>query len=94
MGVIQCARIGPKHQAGSDSLLTLKSYFRLRKILGDQHFEERVNAIYGISAYEKPQVNYSHAPYSQQYSPFNLYGYLNYNSTYQMPYYPYSRSGF
>lgn len=51
MGVIQCARIGPKHQAGSDSLLTLKSYFRLRKILGDQHFEERVNAIYGISAY-------------------------------------------
>lgn len=31
---IGCARIGPQHQAGSDSLLTLRSFFQLRKIMG------------------------------------------------------------
>lgn len=61
-------------------------------ILGDIHFEERANFIFGINGYVEKSINYM--PYIQQYSQGNIYEYSNYNSTYQLNYYPFSRSGF
>lgn len=43
-------RIGPKHQAGSDSLLTLAIFFKLSAILPVTLFEESKNIVYGIGA--------------------------------------------
>lgn len=83
--------MGPQHQAGSDSLLTLNCYFRLRKILGDLHFEERANCIFGIAA-EQPKPPAYHLSFQQSYQ-MGLYGYLGFSSTYQSPY-PHSHSGF
>jgi hypothetical protein len=40
--------VGPNHQAGSDSLLTLHAYLALRHILGHPLFEQHLNLIYGI----------------------------------------------
>ena len=56
---VGCERIGPKHQAGSDSLLTLNTYYQLRKILGSGPFEQHANIIYGI---KKPQQKVTSNP--------------------------------
>lgn len=81
--------MGPQHQAGSDSLLTLNCYFRLRKILGDPHFEEKANCIFGITCEQKKVPSYLDYPQYQQ--QMGLYGYLGYSNSYQMSY---QQSGF
>ena len=51
----QCNRVGPKHQAGSDSLLTVKTYLQLKRHLGSNAFEKHVNCIFGIPKPETPK---------------------------------------
>lgn len=48
---IGCSRIGPQHQAGSDSLLTLCCYFQMREkedIFSPIQFSNSLNVIFGI----------------------------------------------
>lgn len=93
----KCSYEGPIHQAGSDSLLTLKCYFQLRKILGDRQFEEKINYVCGIKSpsiknSKQAVENYiapsNYAPYyypsPQNYYPSGpLYQYLH--SNYSQP---------
>ena len=94
---IGVARVGRKHQAGSDSLLTVRTYFKLRSLLGERHFEERANLIFGIRS---PERHHPHHQYQQQYSygpPQHfgeryqhmgpLYSYLQYSGSYPSQYY-------
>ncbi|TPX74341.1 hypothetical protein CcCBS67573_g04389 [Chytriomyces confervae] len=37
---LQIARIGPQHQAGSDSLLTSKTFFKMRETFFDDHIDD------------------------------------------------------
>jgi CCR4-NOT transcription complex subunit 7/8 len=55
-------RIGPQHQAGSDSLLTMSTFFQLRKIFFDDKIEDEKFAgqLYGLTSY-------SYASYQQHY---------------------------
>ncbi len=49
--VIQCSRIGPQHQAGSDSLLTLCCYYKMLEqidLFGQRQFSACLNVIFGI----------------------------------------------
>ena len=48
---IGCSRIGPQHQAGSDSLLTLACYFKMLEktdLFGSVQFSSCLNVIFGI----------------------------------------------
>jgi len=48
---IGCSRIGPQHQAGSDSLLTLCCYYKMLEqpdLFGHRQFQNCVNVIFGI----------------------------------------------
>ena len=48
---MQCSRIGPQHQAGSDSLLTLACYFKMLEktdLFGQVQFSSCLNVIFGI----------------------------------------------
>jgi CCR4-NOT transcription complex subunit 7/8 len=33
-------RIGPQHQAGSDSLLTLNTYFKMKQLFFEDHIDD------------------------------------------------------
>lgn len=37
---LQIARVGPQHQAGSDALLTCKTYFKMRKVFFEDDLED------------------------------------------------------
>ena len=37
---LQVARIGPQHQAGSDSLLTAATFFKMRKVFFEDKIED------------------------------------------------------
>lgn len=58
---IGCNRIGPQHQAGSDSLLTLCCYFKMRErneLFTNNHFDSSLNIIFGIGiGYLKNSLN-------------------------------------
>ena len=58
---IGCNRIGPQHQAGSDSLLTLCCYFKMldqTEIFNSHHFSSSLNVIFGIGqGYLKNNLN-------------------------------------
>lgn len=58
---IGCNRIGPQHQAGSDSLLTLCCYFKMREqneLFTSAHFDNSLNIIFGIGlGYLKNSLN-------------------------------------
>lgn len=48
---MQCNRIGPQHQAGSDSLLTLACYFKMlekQELFNQVQFSSCLNIIFGI----------------------------------------------
>lgn len=93
-GLTKLSYEGPIHQAGSDSLLTLKCYFQLRKILGDRQFEDKANLVCGIQGTpDKISRNNNHIysishQYAPQYYPHPqshypsgpLYQYLQFNS--------------
>ena len=80
-------RFGVQHQAGSDALVTLESYFKLRnQFLNSDYMHRQVNKIYGISVdivqntFSNQQMetmlpNFYH--YQQFYHGQNYYGDLN-----------------
>eukprot|EP01127_Copromyxa_protea_P019894 TRINITY_DN6549_c0_g1_i1.p1 TRINITY_DN6549_c0_g1~~TRINITY_DN6549_c0_g1_i1.p1 ORF type:complete len:275 (-),score=60.08 TRINITY_DN6549_c0_g1_i1:149-892(-) len=47
---LEVARIGPQHQAGSDSLLTLHTFFRLKKLFFEDHIDDDkyCGVLYGL----------------------------------------------
>ncbi len=77
---IGCSRIGPQHQAGSDSLLTLCCYFKMldqNEIFGQRQFQNCVNVIFGIGiGYMKNMIgNYQQREYmDNSYVERNDYG--------------------
>lgn len=77
-----CLRIGPKHQAGSDSLLTINTYFQLRNVLGIHPFDQNINLIYGISRpAPKIATSIQYPSYNNQSNERGpLYQYLQHNS--------------
>ena len=56
MQVLEVERIGPQHQAGSDALLTSRTFFRLREVYFappagkdlNASLERYVNVLYGL----------------------------------------------
>ncbi|KAL4442279.1 hypothetical protein ABPG74_005620 [Tetrahymena malaccensis] len=59
-------RIGPQHQAGSDSLMTMKVYFKLKE-REKINFESIKNQIFGLSEYEdERQLNSQSQNYYEQ----------------------------
>lgn len=87
---IGCSRIGPQHQAGSDSLLTLCCYFKMldqNEIFGQRQFQNCVNVIFGIGiGYMKNMIgNYQQREYLENSYDRNDYGYYdNRNPMYHM----------
>ncbi|KAJ3188223.1 CCR4-NOT transcription complex subunit 7 [Gaertneriomyces sp. JEL0708] len=49
---LQIARIGPQHQAGSDSLLTMKTFFKMRSTFFDDRIDDAkfLGCLYGLSS--------------------------------------------
>ena len=80
---IGCNRIGPQHQAGSDSLLTLCCYFKMRRlnsIFPSTLFENSLDIIFGIGrGYAKNRFNKDHQVNNNHYIPYDYY-------LYQCPY--------
>lgn len=79
---IGCSRIGPQHQAGSDSLLTLCCYFKMldqNEIFGQRQFQNCVNVIFGIGiGYMKNMIgNYQQREYMENYVDRTEYGYYD-----------------
>jgi CCR4-NOT transcription complex subunit 7/8 len=53
---LQVPRIGPQHQAGSDSLLTLQSFFRMKSSFFDEHIDDDkyLGILYGLGPNYNP----------------------------------------
>jgi len=85
-------RIGPQHQAGSDSLLTLSTYFKLRDTyLKSMPEQKYANVLFGIGGdYDEPSdyvfQNYLAPDY--YYVMYNGYGMNNMNPMMNNNYYP------
>jgi len=48
---LDISRIGPQHQAGSDSLLTACTFFRMRDVhFVEKNIEKYVGTLYGLGA--------------------------------------------
>ena len=47
---LQIERIGPQHQAGSDSLLTGAAFFKMRELYFDDHLDDQkyLDVLYGL----------------------------------------------
>lgn len=58
---LQVPRIGPQHQAGSDSLLTLQTFFKLRTIFFDDEMEigKYEGKLYGLGPNSNPTFSYN-----------------------------------
>lgn len=49
---LQVARIGPQHQAGSDSLLTASTFFKMRsKYFDDEIDDKYLGVLYGLGSF-------------------------------------------
>ena len=53
---LQVPRIGPQHQAGSDSLLTLQSFFKMKSSFFDDHIDDDkyLGILYGLGPNYNP----------------------------------------
>ncbi|EAS03653.2 CAF1 family ribonuclease (macronuclear) [Tetrahymena thermophila SB210] len=81
-------RIGPQHQAGSDSLLTLGVFFKLRDDVLQQKMKKSINVIYGIGegfivSKTKDYLQHYKLKYHQQYQDMD-YTHQNFMNQ-QMP---------
>jgi len=64
-------RIGPKHQAGSDSLLTASTFFKMRQMFFDNKIDSKFSgALYGLSEQSSSSVT---TTTSTPYTPSNAY---------------------
>jgi len=91
-GDLRVRRIGPQHQAGSDALLTLSTYFKLRTtFLKGVPEQKHANVLYGIGPHGTEGLNdyvwqnfiVSEYPYMM----FNSYGMNNINPMMNSNYY-------
>ncbi|KAM0788043.1 CCR4-NOT transcription complex subunit 7 [Microbotryomycetes sp. NB124-2] len=58
---LQVARIGPQHQAGSDSLLTSSTFFKMRaKFFENQIDPKYMNVLYGLNSGSSTSNSFSH----------------------------------
>jgi len=57
----QVKRIGPAHQAGSDSLITLMSFYKLLQsyIRNSKKLENGLNVLYGIGSGQEQKVQWN-----------------------------------
>lgn len=92
-GDLRVRRIGPQHQAGSDALLTLSTYFKLRSTYFKGVPEQKhSNVLYGIGPHGTEGLNdyvwqnfiVSEYPYMM----YNSYGMTNMNPMMSNSYYP------
>jgi hypothetical protein len=90
--LLKVKRIGPQHQAGSDALLTLSTYFKLRTTyLKGVPEQKHSNVLYGIGPYGSEGLNdyvwqnfiVSEYPYMMM----NSYGMTNMNPMMSSNYY-------
>jgi CCR4-NOT transcription complex subunit 7/8 len=51
VNLIKVERIGPQHQAGSDSLLTLRTFFKMRSMFFENSIDDskHMGVLYGLS---------------------------------------------
>ncbi|KAK9763306.1 CCR4-NOT core DEDD RNase subunit [Basidiobolus ranarum] len=56
---LQVPRIGPQHQAGSDSLLTCSTFFKMRQIFFDDHIDDEkfLGHLYGLGSGNNSSAN-------------------------------------
>lgn len=55
-------RIGPQHQAGSDSLLTARTFFKLKqKHFAESDLEKYVGILYGLGSDAEDDAHRNHA---------------------------------
>lgn len=89
---LQITRIGPQHQAGSDSLLTLQCFFKIKdKYFADDidRMKKSANIIYGIGKGQTGEFYYlsqSIKPAAEE-QDYNAYANYNHSQYMSQPYY-------